>query len=217
MRKYSSNVQVHIQVVQSATSKEDCFLRQPEWRTLLTTSTTWPSNVTTTEELRSLKLRIELCQHLFELPSILKQVSSLHNDSAGSLAGFDAGLLDQALRMCSSMKQWLHHEVEPHIFSYSLDTTGATIEYSDMIAGVVDCVANTTLLTLDKIICLLYHGSMPAHAIDTFDGPKTVEGWYRRALTAFEFVQSESTIAAKPLGIGLQQFQSSGPKPLELV
>ncbi|KAJ8062769.1 hypothetical protein OCU04_008027 [Sclerotinia nivalis] len=204
-------------VIQSAKSEEDCYLRQPEWRALLTDTTKWPRDAITAKELTSMKLRLELCLQLFELPSILIEVSSLHKESNRLPSIIDATLMNKALAMCSNMKEWLHSTVEPHIYLNPLERAATAIEYPDMIAGVVDCVANTTLLTLDKIICLLHRGSIPAYAIDTFDGPETVEDWYRRALTAFEFVQNESTFAAKPLGVGLRQFQSSSPKPLAAI
>ncbi|KAF7924930.1 uncharacterized protein EAE98_007018 [Botrytis deweyae] len=201
-------------VIQSARFKEDCYLRQPEWRALLATTSAWPSNTITTKELKSLELRIELCHQLFEIPSILMEASSFLQNSGGLLAGSYPIFMDNILEICSKMKAWLSCGVEPHIFPNPWDKAGATVQYSDPIAGVVDCVANTTLLTLDKVICSLYHGSMATHAVDTFDDPEVVEGWYRRAIKAYDFVQSESTFAAKPLGIGLRQFQTSSPKPL---
>ncbi|TGO37641.1 hypothetical protein BHYA_0092g00240 [Botrytis hyacinthi] len=201
-------------VIQSAKFKEDCYLRKPEWRAILATTSTWPSNTITMKELKSLELRIQLCKQLFELPSILMEASSFLQNSGGLLAGSYPVSLNNILEICSKMKVWLSCGVEPHIFPNPRDTTGATVQYSDPIAGVVDCVANTTLLTLDKVICSLYHGSMATHAVDTFDDPEVVEGWYRRAIKAYDFVQKESTVAAEPLGIGLRQFQSSSPKPL---
>ncbi|ESZ90949.1 hypothetical protein SBOR_8667 [Sclerotinia borealis F-4128] len=200
-------------VVQSAKSEEDCYLRQSEWRALLTTNSTWPSDSITAKELKSLQLRIELCNLLFELPSVLRDVSSFQKRSGAFLSSFDPFLMDKILGIYINMKAWIHCRVEPHVVSDSFDLTGPQVKYPDMIAAIVDCVANTTLLALDKIICLFCHGNMPAHTIDTFDGPETVEGWYCRAFTAFEFVQSESTLAAKPLEIGLRQFQSSTSSP----
>ncbi|EMR88262.1 hypothetical protein BcDW1_3057 [Botrytis cinerea BcDW1] len=204
----------HTQVIQSAKFQEDCYLRKPEWRALLATTSAWPSNTVSVKELKSLELRIQLCHQLFELPSVLMEASSFYQNSGGLLAGSYPVFMNQILEMCSKMKAWLSSEVEPHIFHKSLDTVGTEVQYSDPIAGVVDCVANTTLLTLDRVICSLYHGSTATNKIDTFDDPEIVEGWYRRALVAYDSVNSESTFAAKPLGIGLQQFQSSSPKPL---
>ncbi|ATZ56358.1 hypothetical protein BCIN_13g01990 [Botrytis cinerea B05.10] len=201
-------------VIQSAKFQEDCYLRKPEWRALLATTSAWPSNTVSVKELKSLELRIQLCHQLFELPSVLMEASSFYQNSGGLLAGSYPVFMNQILEMCSKMKAWLSSEVEPHIFHKSLDTVGTEVQYSDPIAGVVDCVANTTLLTLDRVICSLYHGSTATNKIDTFDDPEIVEGWYRRALVAYDSVNSESTFAAKPLGIGLQQFQSSSPKPL---
>ncbi|KAB8293772.1 hypothetical protein EYC80_009257 [Monilinia laxa] len=204
-------------VVQSAKSREDCFLHQPEWRVLLTTTSSWPSNAITPTELKSLKLRVELCSQLFQLPSILEEASSYDNRPSGSTSALDPILTNKTHRMYSNMKIWLHHAVEPHLISTPSNTTHDTIKYPDTIAGVVDCVANTTLLTLDKLLCLLYHGNISTHPINTLASPATVENWYRRASTAFEFVQTESTFAAKPLGIGISQFQSSIPKPLAMM
>lgn len=117
-------------------------------------------------------------------------------------------LSKKAFDLCFDMKVWLHNEVESHILSASPSAIRTIPKYPDIIAGVVDCVANTTLLTLDRIMSLPYHGNTSAHAINSFDSPETVENWHRRALIAFEFVQGESTLAAQPLGIGLRQFQS---------
>ncbi|KAF7891959.1 hypothetical protein EAF00_008261 [Botryotinia globosa] len=201
-------------VIQSAKFKEDCYLRQPEWRALFATTSTWPSNAITMKELKSLELRIQLCVQLFEIPSILMEASSFLQNFGGLLAGSHPIFIDNILEICSRMKAWLSCGVEPHILSNPWDTAGARVQYSDPIAGVVDCVANTALLTLDKVICSLYHGSTATHAVDTFDDPEVVERWYRRAIKAYDFVQGESIIAAKPLGIELQQFQSSSPKPI---
>ncbi|TGO10344.1 hypothetical protein BTUL_0137g00010 [Botrytis tulipae] len=202
-------------VIQSARFKEDCYLRQPEWRALLATTSTWPTNAITMKELKSLELRTQLCVQLFEIPSILMEASSfLQNFGGLSSAGSHPVFMDNIVEICSRMKAWLNSGVEPHILSNTWDTAGATVQYSDPIAGVVDCVANITLLTLDKVICLLYHGSVATHAVETFDDPEVVERWYRRAIKAYDFVQGKSIIAAKPLGIGLQQFQSSSPKPI---
>ncbi|KAF7889336.1 uncharacterized protein EAF01_010829 [Botrytis porri] len=204
-------------VIQSAKFNEHCYLRQPEWRALLATTSKWPSNAITLKELKSLELRTQLCHQLFEIPSVLMAASSSFQNSGGFLAGSHPVIMDNILEICSEMKAWLSREVEPHIFPNPCNTTRTTVEYSDPIAGVVDCVTNTTLLTLDKVICSLYHGSIATHAVDTFDDPEIVARWYRRALVAYDFVQGESRFVAKPLEIGLRQLQSSSPKPLPLM
>ncbi|TGO61887.1 hypothetical protein BOTNAR_0122g00090 [Botryotinia narcissicola] len=159
-------------------------------------------------------LESQLSYILFEIPSILMKASSFLQNLGGLSTSSHPVFMDHIVEICSRMKAWLNSGVEPHILSNPWDTAGATVQYSDPIAGVVDCVANTTLLTLDKVICSLYHGSIATHAVDTFDDPEVVERWYRRAIKAYNFVQGESIIATKPLGIGLQQFQSSSPKPI---
>ena len=95
------------------------------------------------------------------------------------------------------------------------------IEYPDIIAGVLDCVAHTALITMSKIFRFLYHvrlrssslaGQSRQFPLETCQLPEnqaTIEQYRQRALKAFEFVQGKSAIAAKPLDFGLRQILSS--------
>jgi hypothetical protein len=122
----------------------------------------------------------------------------------------------RALKSYDNMVSWLHGCFDPHCALDSPGTFPNSFRYPDVIAGVVDCVANTALLTLDKMICFLYHGNLPSgmppsstnlHHSDSED-QRTIQTWHQRAVCAFEYVRGESTIAAKPLEFGLRQFQS---------
>ena len=95
------------------------------------------------------------------------------------------------------------------------------IEYPDIIAGVLDCVAHTALITMSKIFRFLYYvrlrssslagksGQFPLETCQLPENQATIEQYRQRAMKAFEFVQGKSAIAAKPLDFGLRQILSS--------
>ena len=95
------------------------------------------------------------------------------------------------------------------------------IEYPDIIAGVLDCVAHTALITMSQIFRFLYYvrlrssslagrsGQLPLETYQLPDNQETIEKYRQRAMKAFEFVQGKSAIAAKPLDFGLRQVLSS--------
>lgn len=95
------------------------------------------------------------------------------------------------------------------------------IEYPDIIAGVLDCVAHTALITMSKIFRFLYYvrlrsssqagqsGQFPLETCQLPENQETIEQYRQRAMKAFEYVQGKSAIAAKPLDFGLRQVLSS--------
>lgn len=126
--------------------------------------------------------------------------------------------------MLEDVNRWLKFEAEPLFLSStsSLQVIKGQINYPDIISGVLDCVANTALLTIDKVLRFLRHAKLQSsslaersreqrlEATQHLDGPNNSEQWRQRAMKAFKFVQGESILAAKPLGFGLGQAQSSG-------
>ena len=133
-------------------------------------------------------------------------------------------MMHKATSISDDVKAWMAAEADP-LISTSDSTQQVIIEYPDLISGVLDCVANVALLTIDKIRRSLYHVMLRASSMT---GPKTqhqlkanyfldnqetlttLEQWHQRAMTAFSFVQAQSELAAKPLDFGLRQVQSSG-------
>lgn len=127
-----------------------------------------------------------------------------------------AGILSHRIReVMHNIAQFMALEAEP-IFSFSR-TYGTLSEqamrYPDVVAGVVDCVANTGLLTLEKLLESLdqerRNFSDPNHIQQTVSQSLSSGSMIRlqrrqRIKTAFEFVKSESTLAAKPLDFGLR-------------
>lgn len=133
-------------------------------------------------------------------------------------------LLHQASEMSDVVKKWITAEAEPLFLSNasSQRVFQGYIEYPDVVSGVLDCVANTALLAIGNILRFLCHarlrssglpGRSEQHRLETsplLDSQETIEQQRQRARTAFEFVQGESELAAKPLDFGLRQSHSSG-------
>ena len=157
-------------------------------------------------------------------------------------------LMHKVFRMSKDLKNWITVEAEPLLSPSgegripSWDSTshrpmdlldGAPggkgcailpheeIEYPDIIAGVLDCVAHTALITMSKMFRFLYYvrlrssslagrsGQFPLETRQLPENRKTIERYRQRAMKAFEFVQGKSAIAAKPLDFGLRQVLSS--------
>ena len=133
-------------------------------------------------------------------------------------------LLRKASKISDDVKNWITAEAEPLFLSSvsSQPVNQRRIDYPDVISGVLDCVANTALLTIDNILRFLCHakllssrfpdGSRQHHLefSQLLDNQETIKQRHQRAMTAFEFVQGESELAAKPLDFGLRQIQSNG-------
>ena len=130
-------------------------------------------------------------------------------------------LLRKASKISNDVKTWITAEAEP-LFLSSASSLQGPIQYPDIMSGILDCVANTALLTMNNIVRLLCHarlqlsglpGQSRQHRLEIsqlLDNQETIEQRRERAMTAFEFVWGESEIAAKPLDFGLRQVQSNG-------
>ena len=126
--------------------------------------------------------------------------------------------------MSDDVKNWITTEAEPLFLSNASSQRAIQghVEYPDIISGVLDCVANTALLTIGNMLRFLCHAKLPLsnlpggsgqHRLDLgqfLDNQQTVEQRRQRAMTAFTFVQGQSELAAKLLGFGLRQVLSSG-------
>jgi len=130
--------------------------------------------------------------------------------------------MHKAYTIFNDVKKWLAVEAEPLFLSStsSQQVIQEHINYPDVMAGVLDCVANTALLTIDRIWRLLCHARLGSSSLagqserqypetsQLLDDPEIVKQRRQRTIAAFKFVQGESELAAKPLGFGLQQIQS---------
>jgi hypothetical protein len=201
--------------------REHCFLRSPEWKALLLQSPVLPFQ---TLHSRTWSLRSRLCGTLVDLPSLIMHCSTVNGNQIYP-RGWDKltdVLIQKASTMLTDVNKLLKVEAEPLFVSYtsSLQLIQGQINYPDVISGVLDCVANTALLTIDKILRFVHHSRLRSSSLagrrrpqrleigQLLDDPATIEQWRRRATTAFKFVHGESRLAAKPLDLGLRQIQS---------
>lgn len=132
--------------------------------------------------------------------------------------------MQKALTLLGNVKRYRTLEAEPLLLSYALSqkVDQERIGYPDVISGVLDCVANTALLTIDKILRSLCNLRLQSFRLvaegreqqlkngQLLDDLEIVEQWRQRAVAAFNFVHSESIIAAKPLAFGLRHAQCGG-------
>ena len=139
-------------------------------------------------------------------------------------------LMHNASTMSDDVKELLTLGAEPLFLPYasSHQVGHEYINYPDIIAGVLDCVANTALLTIDKILRLLWHARLRLSSLagqsaqqgreisQLLDTSEVIQRRRQRANTAFEFVRGESTLAAKPLAFGVRQVQSSDRCEIDL-
>ena len=207
----------------------------------------WPfQNV----QARVLSLRSRLLAILVNSPSLVLDSVRIQEDQIRQTQWDDQSdlLMHKVSRMSNDLKNWITVEAEPllspsgkgRIPSWGntshrpLDLPNSAaggesceipphegIEYPDIIAGVLDCVAHTALITTSKILRFLYYvrlrsssvagqsGQFPLEPCQLPENQETIEQYRQRAMKAFEYVQGKSAIAAKPLDFGLRQVLSS--------
>ena len=173
-----------------------------------------------------LGLRSRLLAILVDAPSLVLECSRIHEDQlyrTQSDVRTDS-MIHKASKMSDDVKKWITTQAEPLFLSNSSShqVIQGHVEYPDLISAILDCVANTALLTISNILRFLCHArlrssSLPGQqrqshleASQLLDDQETIEQWRQRAMTAFGFVQGKSEFAAKPLAFGLQQVHSSG-------
>ena len=207
--------------------REHCLLCYPEWQHLLSQSSSWQFQ---SSQPLSLSLRTLLATTLVEFPSLMIDCSALaENQTYHTGWGERLDLLIQkAIRMLTNVTNWLYLEAEPYFMSNTLTYVTPTrgykeeqINYPDVLIGVLDCVANTAILAIERLLrrlCLARIQSCGSAMESSWpkdlglpwlsDDPERMKQRYQRAISAFDFVKAESTLAAKPLEFGLRQVQS---------
>ena len=163
---------------------------------------------------------------MVELPSLVlycSRMSEDHEDQAQWNKRLPS-LIHTASTMSRDVKSWITAEAEPLFLSHasSQRTNQGYLQYPEIISAVLDCVANSTLLTLGKILSFLCHSrlrwsTLPEQAeqyelecSELLDAAETMEQRRQRVITAFDFVQKKSYLAARPLEFGLRSVNSSG-------
>lgn len=175
---------------------------------------------------RTLGLRARLLANLVELPSLILYCSRMREEHEGQTQWNERlpSLIHTASTMSDKVKKWIIAEAEP-LFLPNASTQPILrrhMEYPDIISGVLDCVANMTLLTLGKILRFLCN-ARPQWSVlpeqikqyqlecsELLDDAETIDQRRQRVTTAFDFVQRKSYLSAKPLEFGLRSAHSSG-------
>ncbi len=209
-------------------SREHCFLCYPEWQNLLSQNSSWPFQ---SSQPPSLGLRTLLATTLVEFPSLMINCSAIFEIQiyqTRSEERLDL-LIQKAISMLTNVTNWLHLKAEPYFMSNTLtyctptmDCEGEHIDYPDILIGVLDCVANTAILAIERLLrrlCLARLRSCGSAMGPSWprelglpwlaDDPGHMKQRCQRAISAFDFVKAESTLAAKPLEFGLRQVQSA--------
>ena len=211
--------------------REHCFLCYPEWQTLLSQNSSWPFQ---SSQLQSLSLRTLLATTIVHFPSLVIDCSALV-ESQTHHPGWEErldSLIQKAISMFTNVTSWLHLKAEPYFMSNTLRYCTPTMDYEghinypDVLIGVLDCVANTAILAIERLLrrlCLArlrfcgtaIESSWPREHDLTWlsNDPERMKQRYQRTISAFDFVKAESTLAAKPLEFGLRQVQSADSSP----
>ena len=208
--------------------REHCFLCYPEWQNLLSQKSNWPYQ---SSQPQSLSLRTLLATIIVSFPSLIIDCSALL-ESQTYQPGWEERLdllIEKAISMLTNVANWLHFKAEPYIMSNTsthcsptMDHEGGQINYPDVLIGVLDCVANTAILAIERLLrrlCVVRQGHCGTATVSSCpkerelhwisNDPVQMKSRCRRAISALDFVKAQSTLAAKPLEFGLQQVRSA--------
>jgi len=201
---------------------EESFLADQQWRDLPKPDT----NGLASQEERGLRLRAELCEYLIEMPNLVlksRRLALPDGDVQSEIKcrAVAANLRMQVTEMMSSLETWLAREVEPLLFRPRPPGIAETGETSGLEGGlrypgpgllgpIVDCVANTALMMLDRLALSLglregqYRVGAALCLSDKYPERKS------RAEGALAHVKTKSGVCAKPLEVGLHQLSTNG-------
>ena len=168
-------------------------------------------------------MRTQLSSILVDSPSLIIYYLAINENQIGQTTWEERAKLFvlKASKLLNDLKAWLTVEAELLFLSYdSAQGADEQVHYPDIIFGVLDCVANTALLVIDKILrslCLSrlqassgpgrsFQKQLQLQAKQLLEDPEIIERRRQRVKRAFEFVKEESEYAAKPLDFGLRVF-----------
>ena len=135
-------------------------------------------------------------------------------------------ILLRAFTMNGSIDPWYANELEPLVLACgSLSNaslklngpawdmhpdTSKAFKYPELLLTVLDCVSNSVLVRLEKLLLTLTSASLQQHEELKFTlGPATIARRQATIRESFNFVRRHSKVAAKPLEFGLQQLWST--------
>jgi hypothetical protein len=178
--------------VQDFHAGRDCFLAQDQWRALLVSPNMSPQT--------GAELKRDMCEYLVDMPGIIRRSIEITTATAIDTRTLHSFREDVVL-MKTRLTTWYVGDVESRL--QAAIRKKKRQEPGGVILSVVECVANSVLVKLDKVLLALA-------VLDGQDGPSTnvdLATYTRRqnlAKAAFETVKTRSLIAAKPLEFGLK-------------
>lgn len=209
------------QIVQDMHAREDCFLAEPKWRNVLSSSY---GPRLSGHKPGAIELRNSLCDVLVDFPGMVQEeaellaTSTTHWKVSHDLPRLERAT-QRALRLQNCMNSWYGDFAQAVPYSAQQDPASidGTLE-SDMdwsgdhdrpnpLYDILDCVATTVLARLDQMLLhlsSLQPGVSPDGCLDDFF-LTGVEARRQKARATFEVVRSKSSVSAKPLKFGLLQ------------
>jgi hypothetical protein len=207
---------------------QTCFLSQSQWRQLLRNSAASPAG----QGPPSLSLRAKLCDLLVDIPDLLSELSNLSNldgsrlPDQSDIESRHECILLRAIAISRRIRTWHVNEFEPLLLAcrspsnaslrpnsppWDIHTdTGKAFEYPELLLAVLDCVSNSVLVRLEKLLLTLTPASLQQREELQLDiCPATIARRQATIRKTFNFVKRSSTVAAKPLEFGLQQLWSA--------
>ena len=190
-----------------------------EWQALLSEEGDW---ATMDPNKDTFLLKSQLCTILVHMPRLLTLYSKFNklNSSDQSFSGLAELIILEASELITRFNRFISTALEPSFVARSSSalSTQCGLQYENVVLGVLDCVSNSSLVTLYRIVQQsrqLQTQFLPVGKMADWVQLIAVSGNIigereARALSAFHFVCGESRFAAKPLEFGIRQMQAPG-------
>ncbi|KAB8248908.1 hypothetical protein BDV35DRAFT_156699 [Aspergillus flavus] len=188
--------------------RQPCFLARSPWREFLRET----EETALTPASWACVLRSKLCDWLVDIPVLLEEITGILR--SGNYGMKLKRLVQRAMVIHDQIDGWYLAEVVPAVpYVQQHGDNSAPLhpsaEYSQPLMGVLDCVTNSTLITLEDAI------STSVSLLSESDGfhkpiyfSITISKRQQTISNALKYVQGYSLVAAKPLEFGLQQLRS---------
>jgi len=211
-------------------AREECFLARPAWRGLdraPVEKSAYGSEATA--------LKLVMSNLMLDFPEMIREAADLVR-TRGAKHGqrdYDAcleGVLRRQFHMKTELEMWLNTvslKTGTKVGAQHDQTPPSKQRYRNLFCGIVDCIVNSVLAKLDRMLLRL--GTLvqptPRIVLGLQCGPDTLQGIEARkatAMAALAFVKSTSDIGTKPLDLGLKMiatdddlFEVPGPPGVE--
>ncbi|GMG01091.1 unnamed protein product [Aspergillus oryzae var. brunneus] len=188
--------------------RQPCFLARSPWREFLRET----EETALTPASWACVLRSKLCDWLVDIPVLLEEITGILR--SGNYGMKLKRLVQRAMVIHDQIDGWYLAEVVPAVpYVQQHGDNSAPLrpsaEYSQPLMGVLDCVTNSTLITLEDAISTsvsLFSESDGFHK--SIDFSITISKRQQTISNALKYVRGYSLVAAKPLEFGLQQLRS---------